>query len=168
MRVTFIATYLDSRPIFSYYDSIFAPLRELVRRHAGPSGEGGARERSCNPFPGGLGISLPALGPAREVLAVTGAGAGRSEARHFRRLSREAWPKAEPLGCVSPSGKSRGGTPEGVRALQGARRNASCGGGALRLTAFRFLFLSFAFVAFGPDRDEAGRHRRIYQAKIGF
>ena len=30
---------------------------------------------------------------------------------------REAWSEAEPLGCVSPLGKSRGGTPEGERAL---------------------------------------------------
>src|ERR1700737_4129115 len=43
----------------------------------------------------------------------------------------------------SPPGKSRGGTPEGVRALQGARRSASCGGYGLRLTAFRFPFLSW-------------------------
>jgi hypothetical protein len=29
-------------------------VKEAVRRHAGPSGEDGARERLCRPFPGGF------------------------------------------------------------------------------------------------------------------
>ena len=41
---------------------------------------------------------------------------------------REAWSEAEPLGCVSPLDKSRGGTPTGERALTGACRTARCGG----------------------------------------
>jgi hypothetical protein len=47
---------------------------------------------------------------------------------------------------IIPLGESRGGTPEGERALQGARRVARCGGCDPRLSAFRFpfiLFLSF-------------------------
>ena len=55
--------------------------------------------------------------------------------------SQEAWPEAEPLGWNTPLGESRGGTPKGERALQGARRIARCGGGTLRLPAFRFPFL---------------------------
>jgi hypothetical protein len=66
---------------------------------------------------GGSGISLPALGPAREVHRCKWGRYRRSEARRFGCLSREAWPEAEPLGCVSPSGKSRRGTPEGVLSL---------------------------------------------------
>ena len=69
---------------------------------------------SSLPFPGGSGISLPALGPAREVLAASGAGTGGVKPAALGAVSREAWPEAEPLGCVSPSGKSRRGTPEGV------------------------------------------------------
>jgi hypothetical protein len=111
--------------------------------------ECGARGwRLVTAVPGRLWAScLPTLGPAREVLAATGAGTGRSEARRFRCLSREAWPEAEPLGCVSPSGKNRGGTPEGVRAPKGARAaSQDAVVTEQRLTAFRFLFLSF-FVA---------------------
>jgi hypothetical protein len=66
-------------------------------------------------------------------------------------VSREAWPVAEPLGCVSPSGKNRGGTPEGVRALKAraaARKAAEVT--EQRLTAFRFLFLFFRFLR-SPD-----------------
>ena len=95
-------------------------------------------------FSGGLGISLPTLGPARELLAATGSGAWRDTPATYGCLPREAWPEAEPLGCVSPSGKNRGGTPEGVRALQGARRNASCGGfGTASFGVPLPLFLSF-------------------------
>ena len=71
----------------------------------------------------------------------------RSEARRFGRLSREAWPEAEPLGCVSPSGESRRGTPEGVLSLPRGWGSAAARKAAVvteqRLTAFRFLFLYF-------------------------
>jgi hypothetical protein len=68
----------------------------------------------------------------------------------------------------SPPGKSRGGTPEGVRALQGARRSASCGGYGLRLTAFRFPFLSWFFLGLrSMIVKAAGRHRRRHLTKIG-
>ena len=92
------------------------------------------------------------------MLAATGAGAGRDNPATFRRLPREAWPEAEPLGCMSPSGKNRGGTPEGVLpppASSPARGKDEGGGSAAarkaaevteqRLTAFRFLY--FFFVA---------------------
>jgi hypothetical protein len=45
---------------------------------------------------------------------------------------------------MSPSGKNRGGTPEGVRVPKGARAAARKAAVVTeqRLTAFRFLFLS--------------------------
>jgi hypothetical protein len=68
--------------------------------------------------------------------------------------------QAEPLGCVSPSGQSRGGTPEGVLPLPFPPPLAGEdeGGGSAaarkaavvteqRLTAFRFLFSFVSFVA---------------------
>ncbi len=90
---------------------------------------------------GGLGIILPALGPAREVLAglrQDGAGNARGEVHDLRPgwrsmgscappESQEAWPDAEPWATSCPLGESRSGTPTGVRALQGARRTARCG-----------------------------------------
>ena len=51
------------------------------------------------------------------MLATSGAGAGGVKPAAFGAVSREAWPEAEPLGCESPSGKSRRGTPEGVLPL---------------------------------------------------
>ena len=56
---------------------------------------------------------------------------------------REAWSEAEPLGCVSPLGKSRGGTPKGERALTGACRARARRLRNSVLSAFRFLFLFF-------------------------
>ena len=56
------------------------------------------------------------------MLAATGAGARRDTPATYRCLPREAWPEAEPLGCMSPSGKSRGGTPEGERVPLDASR----------------------------------------------
>jgi hypothetical protein len=48
----------------------------------------------------------------------------------------------------SPFGKSRGGTPMGERALQGARRTGRCGGfREQRSSAFRFPFSSYAFMS---------------------
>jgi len=78
------------------------------------------------------------------VLAATGAGAWRDTPATYGCWSREAWPEAEPLGCMSPSGKNRGGTPEGVRVPKGARAAARKAAVVTeqRLTAFRFLFLS--------------------------
>ena len=50
------------------------------------------------------------------------------------------------LGCASgmssPLGKSRSGTPEGVRVPLDARRTCKCGGWTLRLPAFCFLFVA--------------------------
>jgi hypothetical protein len=73
--------------------------------------------------PGGLGHQ-PAgtMTGARGASLQPGPRCGVNPRPYRRRVPREAWPEAEPLGCVSPLGKSRGGTPQGVRALQGARR----------------------------------------------
>ena len=60
---------------------------------------------------------------------------------------REAWSEAESLGCVSPLDKSRGGTPEGVRAPLGARCAQAQRLVNLRLSAFCFLFFFGSFVA---------------------
>ena len=80
----------------------------------------------------------------------------RSEARRFGCLSREAWPEAEPLGCVSPSGKSRRGTPEGVRVLNRTRAAARKAAVVTeqRLTAFRFLFSFRSFFVARMERSE--------------
>jgi len=66
-------------------------------------------------------------------------------------------------------GQSRGGTPEGERTLQGARRNASCGGYGLRLTAFRILlFRSFVRMAVQSAIETGSRsHRRFDFAETG-
>ncbi len=69
------------------------------------------------------------------------------------------------LGMRESRGQSRGGTPEGERTLQGARRNASCGGYGLRLTAFRILFLFVSqFVARVSDAipGSSGEGRKVY------
>ncbi len=83
-------------------------------------------------------ISLPALRPACEVLAVTWAGAGGRPPPPTGARAVKHGPRSH-LGMRESQGQSRGGTPEGERTLQGARRNASCGGYGLRLTAFRIL-----------------------------
>ena len=109
-------------------------------------------------------------------IAVNGASAGRSEARHLRRLSREAWPEAEPLGCVSPSGQNRGGTPEVVLPppVSSPARGEDEGGGSAasqdavvteqRLTAFRFLF---SFVA-RMERSEIRERHSSFLIVPGF
>jgi hypothetical protein len=38
-----------------------SPMKDVARRHTALWGEDGARGRRCKPFPGGSGISLPAL-----------------------------------------------------------------------------------------------------------
>jgi hypothetical protein len=55
-------------------------------------------------------------------------------------------------------GKSRGGTPEGERALQGASRSREAAEDTdQRVSAFRFLFFFFlTVVAHSTDRDDAG------------
>jgi len=143
---------IDFRP-HSRYITILAPLKEVARRHAGSSGEDGARGWICSPFPGGLGHQ-----PAGIMTGMRGArcnrnGAGGGNPPLTGAALREAWSEAEPLGCVSPLDKSRGGTPEGERALQGARRSASCGGygtASLRRSAsFFFLWRIFWRMANG-------------------
>ena len=106
---------------------VLAFVQEVVRRQAGSSGEDGARGRLCRPFPGGFGhhvcrhydrharCSLQRGRRRRETPAIQGASAAKPG------------PESH-LGMRESRGKSRGGTPEGERALQGARRNASCGG----------------------------------------
>ena len=130
------------------------------------------------------------------MLAATGAGAGRDTPATYRCLPREAWPEAEPLGCMSPSGKNRGGTPEGVRvpkgrALQPAKLRRLRNSVLRRSASFILFFVArmkrseirerhtrFSIVPglrfaasglrLGPDRDEAGHHNRIYLTKVGF
>jgi hypothetical protein len=127
-------------------------------------------------------------------IAVTGAGAGGIPPPSIGAALREAWSEAESLGCVSPLDKNRGGTPEGVRALQGARRAKArrLRNSVLRRSAsFSFVFVarmerskirelhsSFLIV---PrillcsiratalpqlDRDGAGNHHRLGLTKI--
>jgi hypothetical protein len=101
------------------------------------------------------------------------------------------------LGCMSPSGKNRGGTPEVVRVpkgrvLQPARlrwlRNSVLRRSASFISFFvarmerseiRERRLSLQIVpglrfapsglqGFGPDRDETGHHNRIHLTKVGF
>jgi hypothetical protein len=71
--------------------------------------------------------SLPALRPVRGVhrwkCGEASAGVTRPVTPATRSLARVA-----PLGCVSPFGRNRGGTPMGERLLQEASRNESCGG----------------------------------------
>jgi hypothetical protein len=111
--------YLDIGPLFRYKQTVnLAHVKDASRvTAAGGASAVPAGGGSSLLFSGGLGISLPTLGPAREVLAATGSGARRDTPAIYGRLPREAWPEAEPLGCMSPSGKNRGGTPEGVRIL---------------------------------------------------
>jgi hypothetical protein len=73
------------------------------------------------------------------------------------------------FGMTSPSGESRGGTPEGERALQGARRSRkSCGGYGSASFGVPLSFSSFlTVVAQSADRDGAGTHRRRHLTKIG-
>jgi len=96
------------------------------------------------PFPGGVGHHVCrhydrharcSLQPGPALTGVT---------RRPWRLGaalREAWSDAEPLGCASPLGKSRGGTPSSERVPSHARRIARCGGFGTRLPAFRLPFL---------------------------
>jgi len=118
-------------------------VKEVVRRQAGSSGEDGARGRLCRPFPGGFGHQSAGI-----MTGTRGARCNRSRRRRETPASsgaRAAKHGLRPhLGMRESQGQSRGGTPEGERTLQGARRNASCGGYGLRLTAFRILlFRSF-------------------------
>jgi hypothetical protein len=112
------------------------------------------------------------------VLAATGAGAGRDTPAAYRCLPREAWPEAEPLGCMSPSGKNRGGTPEGERVPLDASRTrqtvcADCVNlsamvrrfGNTRLSAFCFLY--FFFVA-RVERSETRERRASRKFDPGF
>ena len=98
--------------------------------------------------PGRLGHQPPGI--------MTGAGGASLDWDRRRRVtpvqtaSQEAWPEAEPLGWKIPLGESRGGTPTDERALQGACRIARCGGGDLRLSAFRFPS------SFGKDEKSKG------------
>ena len=75
---------------------------------------------SSLPFSGGSGIMPAGIRTGARGARCKRGRCRRSEARRFGCRSREAWPEAEPLGCVSPSGKSRRGTPEGVLPPQGA------------------------------------------------
>ena len=108
--------YLDFRPLSCYLIIGKFPLTKDAGRVTAVGGAGAvpAGSGSSLLLSGGSGISLPILRPAREVLAATGSGAWRDTPAIYGCWSREAWPEAEPLGCMSPSGKSRRGTPEGV------------------------------------------------------
>ena len=144
-------------------------MKEVVRRQAGSSGEDGARGRLCRPIPGRFGTSVCRhLRPACEVLAVTGAGAGGRPPPPTGARAVKHGPRSH-LGIASSQGQSRGGTPEGERALQGARRNASCGGYGLRLTAFRILLFVSLIRRWrnGPVIvTEKPVHRRAYLSDI--
>jgi len=69
------------------------------------------------------------------------------------------------LGCASPLDKSRGGTPEGARALQGARRNASCGG--YGTASFGVPLPFFLFVA-RMERSAIRNRHSSFQVVPGF
>jgi hypothetical protein len=106
---------LDIRRHFGYESPI--SLRKGRRPgDAGRRSECGARGRRLVTF------ALGRLGhqPAGTMTGVRGASLqpGPAPAGGTPPLigaaSREAWPDAEPWGCVSPFGESRGGTPEGV------------------------------------------------------
>jgi hypothetical protein len=89
---------VDIRLHFGYLYRCESNLAHREGRQPGDSGwrsECGARgRRLVTAAPGRLWAScLPALGPACEVLAATGAGAGRDNPAAYRCLPREAWPK---------------------------------------------------------------------------
>jgi hypothetical protein len=85
--------------------------------------------------------------PAGTMTGMRGARCNRGRRRRdtpaiYRRCAREAWPDAAFLGCVSPLGESRRGTPTGERAF--AKVRAAPKGTAVteqRLSAFCFLYL---------------------------
>jgi hypothetical protein len=125
---------------------------------------------------------------------------GRRQAGYPRQLAvlaPRSLAQAEPLGCVSPSGKNRGGTPEVVRVPKGRvpqpARPRWLRNSVLRRSASFFVFLvarversetrerrlslqivpGLRFAApglqgFGPDRDETGHHHRIHLTKVRF
>ncbi len=102
-----------------------------------------------------------------------GAGNARGEAQGLRppvgaavqdrtlRLSLRKHGLCCALGMNSPLGESRGGTPTGVRALQGARRTERCGTCKLASAGVPLPFFLFFLGLPGIDRDGAGHHRRL-------
>src|SRR5580700_6424150 len=104
---------------------------------------------------------------------MTGAGGASLDWDRRRRVtpvqtaSQEAWPEAEPLGWNTPLGESRGGTPEGERALQGASRIARCGGCGPASFGVPLPFIS-SFLSWLAelDRDGSRIHRRRLLTKI--
>ena len=132
---------LDFGPRFGYI-TILAFVKEVTRRQAGPSGETGARGRICSPFPGGFGHHVCRQHDRHARCSLQPGPAPAGKPRLAWRWPRETWSEAEPLGCVSPLGKSRGGTPEGVRAPAGRapqrrlRRLVNCAVPAFRILLF--------------------------------
>jgi hypothetical protein len=100
-------------------------------------------------------------------IAVTGAGAGGIPPPSIGAGLREAWSEAESLGCVSPLDKSRGGTPEVVRAPTGPApqpaRLRRLRNSVLRRSASFFACLGLPQL----DHDGAGKdHRRLGLTKV--
>src|SRR3984957_4915691 len=126
-----------------------------------------ARGGSSLPLPGGLGISLPALGPAREVHRWKCHRGWRDSCRVWP-LCHEAWPRLS-LGMNSPIGTEPWWDAERrARSALRAPHPKRCGGWirVCRRSA-SLLFSVLTFVARSADREATGVHRRYSLAKIG-
>ena len=94
---------------------------------AGGSANGARGSRLVTLAPGRLGHHARRHHD-RRARCIAGSGcAPAGEPRALRRCAHDAWPDAEPLGCVSPLGKSRGGTPEAE--APPSLPSPACGGG---------------------------------------